>query len=96
MTLKTTACGNKNDRLDVVFGLGHDVKFTTLYEVKSMMANAVFALFLLLCFSLRVREGHNRWLTYWKQVIVIVFDRFVTNECMTEHTGTVAHKHLLD
>ena len=55
----------QNDQLDAIMDI--DVKFTTPHEVKSMTASVIFALFLLLCFSLHVQERRNRWLTYWKQ-----------------------------
>ena len=55
----------QNDRLDAILDV--DMKFTTPHEVKSMTASVIFALFLLLCFSLHVQERRNRWLTYWKQ-----------------------------
>ena len=51
--------------------LGCDVKFATPHEVNSMTVSVIFSLFLLLCFSLRVQEGHNQLEAI---VIVIVFD----------------------
>ena len=68
-----------------------------------MTVSAVFALFLFFCFSLWVWEGHNRWLTYWKQKLLSFFlidllllfyqqNKKLQMERMTAHALTVAHK----